>query len=114
MHELAITEGLVKIALDTAQHHNAKKVSEMHIAMGELSTYVPECVQEYFAMLAEDTPAEECRLVFRTVEARCRCTACGKEFRPAHLSFACPDCGSYKTDILEGKELFVENLEIET
>ncbi len=114
MHELGVTEALVKIAKETAEHHHAKKVTQMRIVMGELSTYVPECVQEYFNMLAEDTPAAGCELVFRIEEARCRCTKCEKVFRPAHMSFACPECGSFKTEIEAGKDLYVEDMDIET
>lgn len=114
MHELAVTQGLINMAKDTITRYHATKLTQMNIVMGELSTYIPECVQEYFALLAEETPAAECKLVFRTVKAKAHCNDCGHEFRPGPVNYACPNCKSLNTEIIEGKELYIENMEIET
>jgi Zn finger protein HypA/HybF involved in hydrogenase expression len=41
-----------------------------------------------------------------------RCRDCRKTFEPERLDLRCPDCGSQKMDIIGGRELYLESLEI--
>ena len=45
MHELAITENLLKIALEHAEKAGASSVTDLHVVMGELSSIVDDSVQ---------------------------------------------------------------------
>ena len=41
-----------------------------------------------------------------------RCRACRKTFEPERLDLRCPDCDGQEVDIIAGRELYVESLEV--
>lgn len=114
MHELAITENILNIALSEAKRNNASRVTEIRIVMGELSTFVPECVQEYFNLLSEDTEAYKAKLSFTTIPACACCNDCGTSFHIKNFYPKCPECNSLKVKITSGREFYVDSLDIET
>ncbi|HAX69543.1 MAG TPA: hydrogenase maturation nickel metallochaperone HypA, partial [Anaerolineae bacterium] len=48
MHELPVTQSLLKIALDHAEKANAKQITALNIVMGELSSMVDDSIQFYW------------------------------------------------------------------
>ncbi len=114
MHELSVTEAILKIILDEMARYKAVKVGRVQIKMGELSAYVPECIEEYFSLLSEDTPAYGAKLEFIIEQAVLRCRTCNKEFKPEYHRLRCPFCKGMDADITSGKGFSVESLEIET
>lgn len=113
MHELSITESILDIAVKEAKRNNAKSVASIHITIGELSSIVPECVQDYFDLVSEDTVAYKAKLIFTTIPAMIKCSECGRESRLEHFRLRCPDCQSQKVQIISGKEFYVDKMEIE-
>lgn len=47
MHELAITQSILEIALKAAGEQNASRIRVISLVMGPFSGVVPECVQMY-------------------------------------------------------------------
>jgi len=58
MHEFGVTENIVKIASDKATEAQASKITKINLVVGELSGFVPDCIQFYFDFLSKDTVAE--------------------------------------------------------
>jgi len=114
MHEMSITESILRITLDHAQRVNAKSISAIHIRTGELSSMVDDSIRFYWEIIAKDTPAENASLLFTRVPARVSCLDCKHEFEwKQKESFACPQCGGQHLRILEGEEMQVESIEVE-
>jgi len=42
-----------------------------------------------------------------------RCQKCGKEFHIDHYDFFCPECSDGVLELISGRELQVESLEVE-
>jgi len=59
MHELAVTEGLLEICLRHAEEARAKRVTDLYLVIGELSSIVDDSIQFYWEMISLDTLAEE-------------------------------------------------------
>lgn len=114
MHELSVTEGILNSALDEARKCGALRIIRIKLVMGELSGIVPECVQEYFDLLSEGTAAEGAQLDFAVLPAMLCCRGCGNKFRMEHMRLRCPECQSGKVNIIQGKEFYLEALEIES
>ena len=114
MHELAITESLLRTVEDEAKRYNAVKISEIRITMGELNAFIPECIQEYFELMSEDTPAEGARLVFNIQPAILECRDCCKKFEMEYNRLKCKYCHGTNVNIVSGKEFYIESLDIET
>jgi len=113
VHELAVTESVLKIVLESAADAGAEKVMGIDLVIGDLSTFVDESVQFYFDMLSQGTPAQNARLNFRRVPARLRCRECGREFLPDAEEWECPHCGTLGGDVIAGREFRVESIDVE-
>jgi hydrogenase nickel incorporation protein HypA/HybF len=113
MHELAVTESILRIAVDQATRHGAQRLTAIHLVVGELTGYVPDSIQFYFDVLSQDTPAAGATLVVRRVPACVRCAACQTEFAPEiGLLWLCPACGGLGGEVVSGQELLVESIEV--
>jgi hydrogenase nickel incorporation protein HypA/HybF len=110
MHELPITEGILKIAADAA---GGRQITAIHLIVGELSSIVDDSVQFYFDMLSKGTLAEGAVLDFQRRPATIMCGDCGRasEVR-APLPSVCPYCGGTKLQVTGGRELRVESIEV--
>lgn len=113
MHELAITQGIVNFAIDEAVKRNAAKVTSLNICVGALSGMVPDCIETYFALIAEGTIAEGANLIFRRISAKVRCMDCGSVRELPDFRLRCPECASRKVELLSGREAYIESMEIE-
>ena len=113
MHELAVTQGILQFALDEANRRGADRVSALTVAVGALSGIVPDCIETYFALVAEGTLAEGARLTFRRIPARVRCADCQKEGELPDFRLRCPFCASRAVTLLSGREAYIESMEIE-
>ena len=74
MHELSITEHILDYALKKAREEDASRIRTIHLCIGQLRGIVPECIQVYLDMLAENTIAEGAQIEaeFLPVKVRCR------------------------------------------
>ena len=113
MHELSITQNMLEIVLDYARNNDANSVGKINLVIGELTGYVADSVQFYFDLLSKGTLAEGAVLNFTSVPARGKCRACGASFELKEFDWLCPDCQSKEVDIVAGRELFVESIEVE-
>lgn len=109
MHELAITENIVAIALEASRHRQVKVITLM---IGELSGVEQEAVGFCFPIVAKGTAAEGARLEIIRVPAIIRCLACSAEF-PPNDDWACPVCAALGGEVLGGREFYVESIEVE-
>lgn len=113
MHELAITQSILNIALQAAQEQKATHIREIRLRMGPFSGVVPECVQMYLDVLAKGTPAQGAKIKVTTVPLKVLCRDCGREGEIDRAHIACPYCGSLRLKRLSGKEFMVESLEVD-
>ena len=115
MHELPITEDILKIALSHADRNGAKRIVTINLVIGELTDLIDEWVQRYFEYLAKDTIAATAKLVIERVPITVMCPECKKTFEVEKktLDFHCPVCGAKGTDLVAGREFTVKSIEIE-
>ncbi len=113
MHELPVTEQIVEIVLDHARKAKAKRVLKINLVIGELSSFVGESIQFYFDMLSKGSEAESASLAICRIPARARCQACKEEFNPGGVNWFCPICGGPIEEILDGREFYIESIEVE-
>jgi hydrogenase nickel incorporation protein HypA/HybF len=113
MHELAVTESILNIALKYAQQANAKHVSDLYLVVGRLSSIVDDSVQFYWEMMSEDTLCAGSKLHFNRVPAQLVCMECGKDYTLDSELEPCPACGSAKVKVTSGDQFFLDSIEIE-
>jgi hydrogenase nickel incorporation protein HypA/HybF len=110
MHELAITQNIVDIALKSAPE---RQVQGITIVLGELSGIVEDSVRFCFEVVAADTAAKGAALTFHKVPAHLRCTKCAFEFKLDNGDWACPQCGNLGGEVLQGRECYIESIDVE-
>ncbi len=113
MHELGVTENIVNIVLAKANEAQANKVIQINIVIGELSGFVPECIQFYFDSLSKGTMAQGAVLHFDSIPTQLRCRDCSTIFHPQDTVWACPGCQGRSVEISQGRELYIESIDIE-
>ncbi len=113
MHELSLTESMLKTALAEAEKHGAKRLAVIRLKVGEMTQVDPTCVQFYLDILSKGTIAEGVQLAATRVPLRAACRECGEEFGLTPYDFLCPTCGSGQTEITSGRELYIDSIEIE-
>jgi hydrogenase nickel incorporation protein HypA/HybF len=113
MHELGVTENIVNIVLAKAGEAQASKIIQINLVIGELSGYVPNCIQFYFDSLSKDTIAQGAVLHFELVPTQLRCRKCSTVFHPQDTLWSCPKCQGHSIEISRGREFYIESIEVE-
>jgi hydrogenase nickel incorporation protein HypA/HybF len=113
MHELSVVESLLAVALENAEKAEATRILRIHVVVGDLAGVVDDYVNIFFSFLSEKTIAAGASIVFTHVPARLRCRTCDVFFSPSELDFRCPTCNEKQVDIVGGRELYVDKLEVE-
>lgn len=114
MHELPVTESIVRIAAEEAEKHNVKKVNEIKLMVGELSGLVPECIQYYFDIISKGTKIEGAQIKIIKVPITMKCESCGftgetHEF----IQSACPICSGKSMKMVGGNEFYIDSMEVD-
>jgi len=113
MHELAVTESLLEIALRHAQAQNARHITDLYLVLGQWSSIVDDSVQFYWDIISEETIARGAILHFRRVPVVLTCQDCGEEYHPSSDEFICPSCGGTHVRIKTGEEFHLEAIDVE-
>jgi hydrogenase nickel incorporation protein HypA/HybF len=111
MHEMALAEGILGVALDVSE---GQAVRQIKLRVGALQHVTRESLQFCFELAAQDTPAAGAVLTLEELPARLRCRACGAEAEARGAPFQCPACGSFDQRVLSGEELLVDAIELES
>jgi len=116
-----MTTQIVNSILEEAKKHNAKKVIQVHLVIGDLTFLNPEQVRFWYKMLSKDTLIESSRLYIKKKSGSVKCLTCGYEgdFRyeddPSYHvpipTLICPRCGSI-VEILSGKECTIKSIKL--
>ena len=113
MHELSVTESLLKIAVEHAEKANAGRVTDLHIVIGDLASMVDDSIQFYWDIIARDTIAEQATLHFRRLPAQLQCNTCSEKYQPTEKELICPNCHGIGAKIISGEEFFLESIDVE-
>jgi hydrogenase nickel incorporation protein HypA/HybF len=115
MHELPVTEGILKIVLQHAPAESVSKIVRIFLEVGELSDLEDEWIQRYFDYLSKGTRAEKAELVIQRIPIMFQCDQCANRFeikREALQDLQCPECGSTECKFVSGKGYYIKNMEV--
>lgn len=113
MHELPVTESILRIALQHAESAGASRVTEVYLVIGDLASIIDDSVKFYWDIVSKDTLAEGAALVFRRIPAELFCLECETSFHPDGKDFICPTCKGYHVKVVAGDEFAVEAIQVE-
>lgn len=113
MHELGLTQHLVEIAERAAKENGAMQVRSVTVEIGGLAGVVPESVEFCFEACSRGTLLEGSRLEIIFIPGRARCYDCHVECAIDTYTVACPGCGGFSLERLQGEELRVIEMEVD-
>jgi hydrogenase nickel incorporation protein HypA/HybF len=114
MHELAVTQSLLDIALRHAAQAGAVRVTDLNLVIGQLSSIVDDSVQFYWDTLCQGTLCQGAQLHFERVPVELQCRDCGTTYGLAGSLTRCPRCRSTRARVTAGEEFHLESIQIET
>lgn len=110
MHEMALAEGILAVALDVSEQ---QRVHRIRVRVGALQRVVPDALRFSFALLTTHTPAEGAVLELQDVPARVRCRRCGAETQPRDAALACAACGAVEIEVADGGDVLVDAVQLD-
>jgi len=113
MHELAVTESILEIALRHAQEQKARRITGLYLVLGRWATVVDDSVQFYWDIISEGTIAKGAVLHFRRVEVTLECQVCDNVYTPVAEELACPRCQGTDVKVITGEEFFLEAIDVD-
>jgi hydrogenase nickel incorporation protein HypA/HybF len=108
MHELGITQAIVELAAEGAR---GAKVIRVVVAIGKLTTVLPDAVQFCFELCSAGTAVEGAVLEIIEVPGRARCRQCAAELE-LHQPLGRCTCGNDDLEWLAGEELTIKAIEV--
>jgi len=113
MHELAITQSILEIALRHADQSKAQRITDLHLVIGQWASAVDDSVQFYWDTISDGTIAKGAKLHFRRIPAELLCQDCNQTYIPAGRDLFCPRCGSSRIKVVHGEEFYLESIDID-
>lgn len=114
MHELAVTENILEIATRHATQAQAKRVTDIYLVIGSLSSIIDDSVQFYWDIISKNTICYGAQLHFHRIPAQMTCQECGHLFSlENNLLTPCPQCSSANIRVISGEQFYLDSIEIE-
>ncbi|MDY6904487.1 MAG: hydrogenase maturation nickel metallochaperone HypA [Thermodesulfobacteriota bacterium] len=113
MHEMGIAVQIVEIAAASIPPDlETPSVERVNIKVGKLSAVIPQSLRFCFEIATKDTPLEGATLSIEEIPVTTCCKSCGHQQTITSPEFICESCGSGDLDILSGRELDIESIEL--
>lgn len=113
MHEMSIIAGVLDSVTPAATQAGAQRVLRIVLRIGDMTEVVDEALDFAFEVLTEGTICEGAELQVVKVHPRSVCFECGHEFDHDRFHRACPQCNSMKTQVMQGREMEIESIEVD-
>lgn len=113
MHEMGIALQIIEIASASIPAHNPPlQVEKVNLKVGKLAAIVPDSLRFCFDIAAKESPLAGATLEIEEIPVQARCKDCDAEWTIHEPVFKCQQCNSGKLDIISGRELNIESIEI--
>ncbi|MHA6613184.1 hydrogenase maturation nickel metallochaperone HypA [Photobacterium damselae] len=113
MHEYSIVGALIEQCEEQAIANDANKVTRVAIKVGILSGVEPALLRTAFETFKLEGICHDAVLEITEQPLVLHCRDCGQESTHSERSIACQHCGSFQTQVLDGEDLMLMQLEVE-
>ena len=113
MHEMALTESIVEIAVEAAGREGAGRVRRILVDVGALSPVEPEALSFCFSAVSAGTIAEGAAIEILRTPGAGWCADCVKTVPLAERYGPCPECGGVHVRMTAGDAMRVTEIEVD-
>ena len=112
VQELALCESVLELIEEQARVQRDTRVNTVWLEVGSLAAVEIEALRVGFDVVTRGSLAEGAALEIREIPGRARCLCCGESHEIAARGEACPRCGSYRSQLIDGAQIRVQELEV--
>jgi hydrogenase nickel incorporation protein HypA/HybF len=116
MHELALSESIVRTVLDACGTGPAsvrkKSVRKIGLEVGLLSAVNVSSLEFCMQAMLEQSGMEQVEVEIKEVPARVEC-ACGGTYEATDMFTPCPECGGFARRVVGGTDVTIQYVEVE-
>jgi len=113
MHEMGIAMQIIEIAQASIPEEEGDiAIARVNLKVGKLAAVVADSLRFCFEIAAKETPLEGAELDIEEIPVKARCKECDTAWTIEGPAFNCEKCGSGQIEILSGRELNIESIEI--
>lgn len=113
MHEMGIALQIIEIAAASIPAHlKHVRVAQVNLKIGKLTAVVPDSLRFCFDVAARETLLDGAVLNIEEKPVTARCKSCRHEWIVGEPVFVCEQCGSGDIEIISGRELDIQSIEI--
>jgi len=113
MHEMGIALQIVEITTASLPADLGEaRVARVNLKIGKLAAVVPESLRFCFDVAVKDTPLAGANLAIEEIPVVARCKDCNAQWTIDEPVFICKTCESGSLEILSGRELDIESIEV--
>jgi len=114
MHEYSIVQSLIDLTEEKAKQNRATKVTKIEVKIGVLSGVEVQLLETAFNTFKEGTMYENAEFITIIQPVVIKCKECGIEKSLDKDEYLCPNCKSGNLEIIDGEEMYLMSLELET
>ncbi len=114
MHEASIANELLSLAIKECKNNGYNRIESIKINVGRATGIMTDALLFAFNVLKEGSIADKAILIIEEIPVSGICKDCGNRFESNenYLIFECPNCGSFSTELVSGKELNITEMEV--
>ena len=113
MHEQSIVQSILALALKNAEKANARRIVGINLVVGDYTGVQEDAVNFYFGFLSKNTIAGGAKINYTRIPGQLRCRDCDILFPLQKQDYQCPKCDGNRIEIVGGRELYIENMDVE-
>ena len=113
MHEMGIAMEVIEIVRASIPADAAGiPVARINLKIGRLSAVVPQSLRFCFQVATKDTDLEGAELAIEEIPVEIRCNQCRHQWVAEQPVFICPACQGRKVEMITGRELDIDSIEL--
>lgn len=113
MHELGIVFHIIKTVERVGEENRLTAVSSVTLQLGEVSGVIPRELTDCWNWAVKKTDLlKNARLNIETIPAYTMCEDCRKTYETMRHGRICPYCGSERTFLVQGNEIYIKEMEV--
>jgi len=113
LHEAKVAAGIIETVERVARENGASRITGIKLQIGDFTCIQPDSLRFCLEALAEGTIAQDAGISISRIKTRAACAECNNEFDIHEIQFHCPQCGSSAVELVSGRELIIESIEVE-
>lgn len=113
MHEYSLVASLLTQVEAICREHDADRVLDVHVSVGELAGVEPELFKDAFDVQTNERWNFPAALTMNVIPLEAKCGQCKRVFHVERFQFQCVHCHASDLKVLRGEDVILENVTLE-